>query len=394
MSQTPTPAPPGPGQARQAETYLKGLMGQRAAVPFAPEALERQACAAMSPEAAAYVAGGAGAERTMAANRAAFDRRRIVPRMGRDCASRDLSVTLLGRRHRTPILTAPIGVLSMAHPEADLAVARAAGRLGVTKIISNQASRPMEEVAPACGEARPWFQLYWGRSDELVASLVRRAEAAGCEAIVVTLDTTILGWRCRDLDLGHLPFLKAEGIAQYVSDPVFRAMLAQPPEENPQAAAVLFTQVFSDPCLTWDKLKTLRRMTGLPILLKGIQHPDDAALAVEHGFDGIIVSNHGGRQVDGAVGALDQLPACADRVAGKAAVLFDSGVRTGADVLKALALGADAVCVGRPFVYGLALDGEAGVEAVLGNLIAELDLTLALAGGAALADARDLLAPA
>lgn len=394
MSQTPTPPPPGPGQARQAETYLKGLVGQRARVPFDPEALERQACAAMSAEAAAYVAGGAGIERTMAANRAAFDRRPITPRMGRDCAGRDLSVTLLGRRHRAPILTAPIGVLSMAHPEADLAVARACARLGVTKIISNQASRPMEEVAPACGETRPWFQLYWGKSNELVASLVRRAEAADCEAIVVTLDTTILGWRCRDLDLGHLPFLKAEGIAQYVSDPVFRAMLAEPPEQNPQAAAVLFTQVFSDPCLTWDKLKTLRGMTDLPILLKGIQHPDDAALAVEHGFDGIIVSNHGGRQVDGAVGALDQLPACADRVAGRAAVLFDSGVRTGADVLKALALGADAVCVGRPFVYGLALDGEAGVEAVLANLIAELDLTLALAGGTTAAEARGLLAPA
>lgn len=394
MSSTASPVPPGPGQSRQIEVYLKGLQGQRAKVPFDPGALEREACAAMSPEAAAYVAGGAGAERTMAANRAAFDRVRLVPRMGRDCVSRDLSVTLLGRRHRVPILTAPIGVLSMAHPEADLAVARACARLGVTKIISNQASMPMEQVAPACGEARPWFQLYWGKSNELVASLVRRAEQAGCEAIVVTLDTTLLGWRARDLALGHLPFLKAEGIAQYVSDPVFRAMLPEPPEQNPQAAAVLFTQVFSDPCLTWDKLKTLRGMTDLPILLKGIQHPDDAARAVEHGFDGIVVSNHGGRQVDGAVGSLDQLPACVDRVAGRVAVLFDSGVRTGADVLKALALGADAVCVGRPFVYGLALDGEAGVEAVLANLIAELDLTLALSGGASLADVRGTLVAA
>lgn len=386
MSQ-PT-VPPGPGQRRQAETYLKGLMGQRSQVPFDAAALEAAACAAMSEEAAAYVAGGAGAERTMAANREAFDRWRIVPRMGRDCTCRDLSVALFGRRHPTPILTAPIGVLSMAHPEADVAVARAAGRLGVTKIISNQASRPMEETAAACGEVPPWFQLYWGRSDELVTSLVRRAEAAGCEAIVVTLDTTILGWRDRDLALGHLPFLKGQGIAQYVSDPVFRAMLARPPEEDPQAAAVTFTQVFSDPCLTWDKLKTLRGRTRLPILLKGIQHPDDAALAVEHGFDGIVVSNHGGRQVDGAVGALDQLPLCAERVDGRVPVLFDSGVRTGADVFKALALGADAVCVGRPFVHGLALDGEAGVEAVLANLIAELDLTLALAGVTDLAGTR------
>jgi lactate 2-monooxygenase len=222
----------------------------------------------------------------------------------------------------------------------------------------------------------------------LVASLVKRAEDAGCEAIVITLDTTILGWRCRDLDLAHLPFLRGQGIAQYTSDPYFRSLLAEPPEKNPLAAAALFTQIFSDPGLCWDKLKTIRRHTKLPVLLKGIQHPDDAALAVEYGFDGIVVSNHGGRQVDGAVGSAGQLSACAERVGGKIPVLFDSGVRTGADAFKAIALGADAVCVGRPWVYGLALKGQVGVEAVLKNIIAELDLTMALTGCANLADLR------
>lgn len=369
-----------PGMARQIEIYLNGLRGERPTTPASLQELEDRSETAMSEEAAAYIDGGAGDEQTMAANLEAFDRHRIVPRMGRDCATRDLSVTLLGRTLPAPVLTAPIGVLEMVHPEADLAVARAAAALGLPMIISNQASRPMEEIAEAGGEGPRWFQLYWGKSDELVASLVGRAKASGCEAIVVTLDTTILGWRPRDLDLGHLPFLKGQGIAQYTSDPVFRAMLAEPPEANPLAAATLFTQIYSDPCLTWDKLKTLRRMTDLPILLKGVQHPDDAALAVEHGFDGIVVSNHGGRQVDGAAASLDQLPLCADRVAGRIPVLFDSGVRTGADIVKALALGAQAVCVGRPYVYGLAMDGEAGVRTVLTNLIAELDLTLALSG--------------
>jgi lactate 2-monooxygenase len=370
----------GPGLARQVEVYTGGLQGRRPALPFDLAALEAAAAAKLSPEALAYIAGGAGREQTMAANRSALDRWKIVPRMARDCSSRDLSIKLFGRTLPTPFLTAPIGVSGMAHIEADLAVARAAAKLGVPMIISNQASYPVEQIADCCGAAPKWFQLYWGRSDELVASLVGRAEAAGCEAIVVTLDTTILGWRTRDLDLAHLPFLKGLGIAQYTSDPVFRKMLPEPPEKNPLAAAGLFTQIYSDPSLSWEKLKSLRRVCRLPILLKGIQHPEDAALAVKHGFDGIVVSNHGGRQVDGAAGSADQLPLCAERVEGKIPVLFDSGVRSGADAFKALALGADAVCIGRPWVWGLATQGQAGVEAVLANFIAELDLTIALSG--------------
>jgi lactate 2-monooxygenase len=370
----------GPGLAREGEIYLRGLQGERPLIPIDPAALEAAARAKMSPEGFAYIAGGAGREQTMAANRSALERWRIVPRMARDCSRRDLSVKLFGRTLPTPCLTAPIGVLSMAHPEADLAVARAAAAHGWPMIISNQASFPMEQIADCCANAPRWFQLYWGRSDELVASLVRRAEACGCEAIVVTLDTTILGWRPRDLEFGHLPFLKGQGIAQYVSDPVFRKMLPEPPEKNPAAAAFLFTQIYSDPSLSWEKLKSLRRITRLPILLKGIQHPDDAALALQHGFDGIIVSNHGGRQVDGAMGSADQLPRCAERAKGRIPVLFDSGIRSGADVFKALALGADAVCVGRPYAYALAAAGQAGVEALMADVVAELDLTLALAG--------------
>lgn len=370
----------GPGLTRQGEIYMRGLQGERPAMPPDFAELEALAETRMSPEGFAYFAGGAGREATALANRQALDRWKIVPRMARDCSTRDLSVKLFGRTLPAPLLTAPIGVLSMAHPEADLAVARAVAAEGLPMIISNQASYPMEQIADCGGSAPRWFQLYWGRSDELVASLVRRAEACGCEAVVVTLDTTILGWRARDLKLGHLPFLRGQGIAQYVSDPVFRKMLPEPPEKNPLAAAALFTRIYSDPSLTWEKLKSLRRVTRLPILLKGIQHPEDAALAVQHGFNGIVVSNHGGRQVDGAVGSADQLPLCAERVGGKIPVLFDSGVRTGADVFKALALGADAVCLGRPYAYGLAAAGQAGVSAVLQNLVAELDLTLALSG--------------
>ena len=368
------------GLARQFQIYRDGLTGSRPELPLDGDALEAQARTVMSLGAFAYVAGGAGREATMAANRATLDAHQIVPRMARDVSVRDLSVELFGRTLSTPFLTAPIGVLSMCGPEADLAVARASAAHGWTTIISNQASHPMEAIAEAAGDGPRWFQLYWGKSDELVLSLARRAKACGCEAIVVTLDTTMLGWRVRDLQLGHLPFLRGQGIAQYTSDPVFRALLPQPPEENPLAAALLFTQIYSDPSLTWEKMKMLRRAVDLPILVKGIQSPEDAALTVEHGFDGVVVSNHGGRQVDGAVGAAAVLPLCVDRADGRVPVLFDSGLRGGADVFKALALGATAVCVGRPYAYGLALGGQAGVESVMSSFEAELELTLALSG--------------
>jgi len=381
MSEIPEGLSTAPGTARQGEIYLDGLFGQKKpVVPTRFATLEREAAAKMSEEAFAYVAGGAGEERTMAANLHAFDHWRIMPRMLRDVSERDASVELFGRRLRAPLLLAPIGVQEMAHADADLATARAAAAEGVPMIFSNQASVPMEATAEAMGDAPRWFQLYWGKSDELVASLVSRAENAGCEAIVVTLDTTLLGWRTRDLDLAYLPFLEAKGIAQYTSDPVFRAMLEKTPEEDPQAAALLFMGIYSNPAITWDRLSFLRDHTSLPILLKGITHKDDALKAMDYGVDGLIVSNHGGRQVDGAIGAFEVLATVAPAVRDHMPVLFDSGVRTGAHMFKALALGASAVCLGRPYIYGLALAGEEGVRAVIRNLLADFDLTMGLAG--------------
>ncbi|RZM07828.1 MAG: alpha-hydroxy-acid oxidizing protein, partial [Sphingomonas sp.] len=346
----------GVGQIRQAQTYAAGMMGRRAAVPFRMDELEARAAAAMTPEAFGYLR-SAGAETTARANRDALDAVKLVPRMARDVGTRDLTTTLFGRTLPAPLLLAPIGVQDLAHPRGDLATAEAAGARGVPMIFSNQASVDMETCAAAMGEGPRWFQLYWTRSEALSESLVRRAEACGCDAIVVSSVTTMLGWRPVDLGHGFLPFLSGQGLAQYVSDPVFRGMLDKPPEEDVLAAAQLFSRIYSDPSLDWERLKRIREWTSLPVVLKGIQHPADARRAAEEGWNGIVVSNHGGRQVDGAVGSAAQLAACVDAVDGRCVVLFDSGVRGGADVIKALALGADAVLLGRPYVWGLAVDG-------------------------------------
>jgi len=399
----------------QRQTYVGGMMGVDPIVPFDFQELERVARDKMSKAGYAYMAGGAGQERTIDANRRAFDRWQIVPRMLRDVSERDTSIELFGQKLPSPFLTCPIGVLEMAHPEADIAVAKATASLGVPMIFSNQASVPMEDCAAVMGDSPRWFQLYWSKSDELVASLVQRAEACGCSAIVVTLDTTMLGWRVRDLDLAYLPFLRGLGIAQYLSDPVFMRLLDEQQEEElavkpkinfttirniistvnkfpgkgffqklrsgkPMAAVRQFINIYSRPSLTWADLPMLREHTKLPILLKGILHPDDARKALDAGMDGIIVSNHGGRQVDGAIGAFDALPGVLDVVENRVPVLLDSGVRSGADAFKAIALGARAVCIGRPYAYGLAVAGQAGVEAVLKNFLADFELTMGLAG--------------
>jgi isopentenyl diphosphate isomerase/L-lactate dehydrogenase-like FMN-dependent dehydrogenase len=278
-----------------------------------------------------------------------------------------------------PVMLAPVGVLSIVHPEAELAVARAAAGLGLPFILSTASSRPLEEVSKAMGDSPRWFQLYWPKDRKFAVSLMQRAETAGYGAIVVTLDTWLLGWRPRDLAHAYLPFLRGEGLANYLSDPVFCGALAKPHHEDMPAAIAHWAKIFSDPGVTWNDLNFLRENTRLPLVLKGILHPDDARRAVELGMDGIICSNHGGRQVDGAVAALDALPDVV-AAAGKLPVLFDSGIRTGSDIVKALALGARAVLLGRPYVYGLALGGEAGVSAVLRAFLAELDLTMALSG--------------
>jgi isopentenyl diphosphate isomerase/L-lactate dehydrogenase-like FMN-dependent dehydrogenase len=406
----------GAGRRRQNEVYRAGVYGRHPRVPTAVRALQARAKQALNARAYSYVAGGAGDEATQRANRAAFDRWAVIPRVLRDVSTRDSSVELFGRRLPGPLLLAPVGALELVHDEADRAVARAAASAGVPMVFSNQASVSMEDCAAEMGDSPRWFQLYWSTSDELVESLVGRAEAAGCDALVVTLDTTMLGWRPRDLDLGHLPFALGKGIAQYTSDPVFRrlveerAVAAGPSEPQPRptpaavraligmakawpgsftdnlrsplprAAVETFLGIYSRPSITWADLAWLRSRTRLPILLKGVLHPDDARRALDEGVDGVVVSTHGGRQVDRSIAALDALPEVVGAVAGRAPVLLDSGVRSGADAFIAVALGARAVLLGRPFAWGLALAGEEGVRQVISDVLGEFDLTLGLAG--------------
>jgi len=362
------------------EIYARGLGGEVPSIPVAVADLEARAAETMEPRAANYVFAGAGSHATMDANREALDRRRIVPRMLRDVAARDLSTTLLGTAMPAPLLLAPIGVQKIVHPEGELATARAAAALGVPMIASTASAFTWEEIAEAGGEAPRWLQLYWPSDRRLVESFVGRAEAAGYSAIVVTVDTFIPGWKPRDLQQAWLPFLEGMGNANFFGDPVFRADLEKTPEEDVGAATGHYLGVYVNPSLTWDDLAWLRERTELPILVKGIQHPEDAREAARRGLDGIVVSNHGGRQVDGAVGSLDALPAIAEAAGDDLTILFDSGIRGGSDVIKALALGADAVLLGRPYVWGLALEGQAGVETVLKMILAELDLTMALCG--------------
>jgi lactate 2-monooxygenase len=368
------------GTARQSQIYQGGVTGQRPPLPVSLEALEQAAREALTPEAFDYVAGGAGSEDTMRANRAAFRRWRIVPRILRNVAQPDLRIHLFGTPLPAPVLLAPIGLQSVVHPEAELAVARAAASLEIPVILSTVSSHTLEEVAQAMKDVTRWFQLYWPKVPELAVSLVSRAERAGYSAIVVTLDVAFLGWRERDLGNAYLPFLKGVGSANYFSDPVFRNSLPRAPEEDPEAAIRQWLSLINHPSLTWDDLAFLRKNTRLPILLKGIVHPEDAARAVDCGMDGVIVSNHGGRQVDGAVAALDALPQVVEAVEGRVPVLFDSGIRRGADAVKAMALGAQAVLLGRPYAWGLALAGEQGVREVLLNFLADLEVTLALCG--------------
>lgn len=378
--ETMTDSPRHFGPEIQGAIYLRGLGGVKPDIPTNFAGLETRAQQKMSPEAWAYTAGAAGLETAMNANRAAFDRYPIAPRMLGGAGVRKLATEMFGARAVAPLFSCPIGVLEMMHPDADLAVARAMARLKLPMTISSQASFPMEEIAKANGDGDRFYQLYWGKSDALAESFVKRAEAIGCKAIFITLDTTILGWRPRDLDIGYMPFLRSQGIAQYTSDPVFRAMLPQTPEENKQGAAFQFTQIFSDPSLDWARIAKIRSWTKLPVILKGIMRADDAEKAVSEGYDGIYVSNHGGRQIDGGMGALESLAQVSAAVKGRVPVLFDSGVRCGADVFKALALGANAVGIGRPYVYGLALGGEVGVQTVMEYLLAELDITMGLTG--------------
>ncbi|WP_026421317.1 lactate 2-monooxygenase [Actinokineospora inagensis] len=362
----------------QNEIYLRGLADEVPPFTTDPTRVESVAEAAMQPGPFGYVAGGAGSGDTVRANREAFARWRLVPRMLADATTRDLSTTVLGTEMPAPVLLAPVGVQSIVHPDGELATARAAAALGVPIVLSTASSYPMEDVA-AVGGPR-WFQLYWPKEPDVCASLLHRAKRAGYRVLVVTLDTWTLAWRPRDLDQAYLPFLRATGVANAFTDPAFLAGLEKSPAEDQAMAVLRWVSLFTGTDKRWDQLPFLREHWDGPIVLKGIQHPDDARRAADAGMDGLVVSNHGGRQVDGALASLDALPEIVAAVGDRLEVLFDSGIRTGADVVKALALGARAVLLGRPYVYGLALGGEEGVRHAVRGLLADLDLTLGLSG--------------
>lgn len=405
---------------RQRQIYLEGARGIKPSISTDFYELEREAGRKVSADAYTYIRGGAGFEDTDKENRRALDRLRIVPRMLCDVSDCSMETKLLGNTVSAPIFTCPIGVLELAHPAADKAVADACTAVGIPMVFSNQASVCMEECSQRMGDNPRWFQLYWSANEDLVVSFLQRAENCGCRALVVTLDTTMLGWRHRDLDRTHLPFLAAKGLGQYVTDPVFQSLLDDPellaekPQVTPQSIALLaqmckrypgpffenlktrrplaavrkFIQIYTRCNLTWNNLSFLREHTKLPIVLKGVLHPDDARQAIDHGADAVYVSNHGGRQVDGAIGSFDALQEIVKVVDGKVPVLFDSGVRNGADIFKALAVGADAVGIGRPYAYALAAAGPVGVRELLHNMLADLQLTMCLSGARNLDDIR------
>jgi lactate 2-monooxygenase len=380
------------GSERQGAIYARRAQGKLPSVPLTAESLEAAAAKTLTPEAFDYVAGGAGTESTLRANLTEFQRWLLVPRMMRDLRERDTRVELFGLQLPAPVLFAPVGALGIVHPEAELALARASVSTGVPMVASTLTSPSLEEIGSSMGSATRWFQLYWGPDRDVNLSLVQRAERAGYTALVVTLDTRLLGWRSRDLERAYLPFLGGIGLGNYLSDPVFLAKLARPPEEDIAAAVGAALGSLGDPSFAWGDVRFLSERTTLPIVVKGVLHPQDAVDAMEAGANGLIVSNHGGRQVDGSIPALRALPGVVAEAGGRVPVLFDSGIRSGPDIAKALALGAQAVLVGRPYVWGLALKGEEGARQVIEDLLAELDLTLALAGVSKLSElTRDLL---
>lgn len=370
----------------QFEIYLQGLSGIVPNLPMTFAEWEAKAESAMPPSVYSYVAGGAGDERTQRLNRTAFDNWGLMPRMFRATRDRDLTVDLFGLKLPSPVFMAPIGVIGICAQDGhgDLATARAAAKTGVPMVVSTLTEDPLEDVAAEFGDTPGFFQLYTPTDRELAASLVHRAEAAGYKGIIVTLDTWVPGWRPRDLSTSNFPQLRGRCLSNYTSDPVFRSGLAQSPEENPQAAVLHWVGLFGNP-LTWDDLPWLRSLTDLPLIVKGICHPDDARRAKDGGVDAIYCSNHGGRQANGGLAAIDCLPGVVEAADGLP-VLFDSGIRSGSDIVKALALGATAVGIGRPYAYGLALGGVDGVVHVLRSLLAEADLTMAVDGYPTLAD--------
>jgi isopentenyl diphosphate isomerase/L-lactate dehydrogenase-like FMN-dependent dehydrogenase len=405
----------------QRQIYLNGLSGIKPEFPFTWDELERRTRNSVPERAATYIFGGAGSGQTMRNNRTGLDAETIVPSMLTGVEAIDLSIGVLGTKLKHPVIAAPVGVLEMAHPEGDLALAEACRETGTLMVISSQASFPMEEICKTLGNTPRWFQLYWNRTETVTKSFVQRAEACGCSALVVTVDTVIPGWRTADLAGGYLPFLEGKGIAQYVSDPVFTtlaertAVERQPGQKiTPSLIASVFrmnkvipggffgnlrsqraiklirtfSEHFPHPFLSWQHLSLLREWTSLPIIVKGIQSREDAEKALQYGAEGVYVSNHGGRQIDGAIGSFDALKTISKSTHLTSKLLFDSGVRSGADVFKALTNGASVVGLGRPYVCGLALGGVKGAVSVFNSILSELEVTMTLAGKASLKEIR------
>ena len=356
--------------------------------PVSYEQLERAAKEKMSTGAFGYVQSGAGREETLRKNVSSFSKYSIVPRFLNDVTELDTSIHLFGHTYATPLLVAPVGMQKIAHEDGDIATAKAAASLGIPFIQSTVSGYSIEEVAEATGDSPKWFQLYWaGQNDDISYSMVKRAEAAGYEAIVLTVDTVMLGWREEDVNNKYSPLMQGFGKANYENDPVFMASL--PNNDDDSIIQGIVDNIYH-PRLSWKQVAELKNRTSLPLLLKGILHPEDARLAIENGIDGIIVSNHGGRQLDGVIASIDSLRAVVEAVDGEIPVLFDSGVRRGSDVVKALALGADAVLIGRPFVYGLAVGGQHGVEKVLSTILQEMKVSISLSGITSVRNLRNM----
>lgn len=386
---TPSASAPGPtfNLSRQLEHYVAGHSSANYRLPLAIEALERAAQQRMSAENFEWVAGAAGNGDAARENVSAFDRWRIMPRMLADISQPDLTVRLGQQTLSSPFLLAPIGVQQAAHVDGEKATARGAAQAGWPMMVSTVSTFPMETIAEAAPDAELWYQLYWSSDPDLNRSLLRRAKAAGYRAVVVTLDTQRLGWREGNLQHGFLPFLRKTGVANYLTDPVFQARLPRPVEAcSNEEVAQLYFEVYSDLSHTWHDLREIREATDLPVWVKGVQHPEDVPLALDQGIDGVVISNHGGRQVAGGIATLEALPEVVEAVNDRVPVLFDSGIRRGADAFKALALGASAVLIGRPFMWALSVGGETGVADYLQNFRTDFELTMTLSGRSRVCD--------
>lgn len=373
----------------ETQVYIQGLEDKRPSLPVDPREWEALAKERLSADSFGYVWGSAGTRETDENNRKAFRKWGIVPSRLVKSDFPSLRTKLFGEEYDYPVGIAPVGVQRIFHRDGEVAVASAAQTEGLPYILSSASSTSIEDVAEANGNGPRWFQLYWpsNENNDITKSLLNRAKAAKFSVLVVTLDTYILGWRPSDLSNGYNPFLRKDNIGVQIgfTDPVFRKNFAEKHgkevEDDISLATAEWTHtIFPGTSHGWEDLQFLRQHWDGPIVLKGIQTVEDAKQALDCGMQGIVVSNHGGRQQDGGVGSLDMLPEIVDAVGSELEVLFDSGVRCGADVAKALALGAKMVLLGRPYVYGLALAGESGVRHVLKSILGDLQLTLHLSG--------------